>query len=192
MSPPTAPIITEVMRRIIITLEGVVYLISVRGANFCHLINNRQFVQFIPSITSGIQKCMGAAPNLRVSEVIMMRLEMSLISCFWKDTVMMDMRRIVEASACTRKYFSADSVIRCLLVFEVRGRKDKRMISNPIQASYHEVDDTETSDPVINVSKNINILGLVSIRKRRVNVKPSFAGYEPISFVSLSFFYTLV
>ena len=192
MSPPTAPIITEVMRRIIITLEGVVYLISVRGANFCHLINNRQFVQFIPSMTSGIQKCKGAAPSLRASEVVIIEWDMSLIHCFWKESMMMAISRIIEANACTRKYFSADSVIRWLLVFEVRGRKDKRLISNPIQAPYHEVDDTETSDPTINVNKNINVLGLVSIRKRRINIKPSFVGYEPISFVSLSFFYTLV
>ena len=72
MRPPIAPIITEEMRRIMMMLEGVVYLISVRGANFCHLIDNRQFIQFIPSITSGIQKCKGAAPSLRASEAVVM------------------------------------------------------------------------------------------------------------------------
>ena len=72
MRPPIAPIITEEMRRRIMMLEGIVYLISVNGDNFCHLISNRQFTQFIPSITSGIQKCRGAAPSLRVSEVVIM------------------------------------------------------------------------------------------------------------------------
>jgi len=70
--------------------------------------------------------------------------------------------------------------------------KDRRLISNPIQAPYQEVDDTEISDPTINVSVNINILGLVSIRKRRDNLRLSLAGYEPVSFVSLSFFYALM
>jgi hypothetical protein len=49
----------------------------------------------------------------------------------------------------------------------MRGMKDKRLISNPIQAPYQEVADIEMRDPIVNVVKNINLLGFVSIRKRR-------------------------
>lgn len=42
------------------------------------------------------------------------------------------MRGIIEAKACTRKHLTADSVIRWLMVFEVRGIKNKRLISKPI------------------------------------------------------------
>jgi len=129
---------------------------------------------------------------LRASEVVIVKVLRFIIGDLWCRSIIIAERRIIEARAWIRKYFSADSVIRWLLVFEVRGIKDRRLISNPIQAPYQEVDDTEINDPTINVSMNINILGLVSIRKRRGNLRPSLAGYEPISFVSLSFFYALM
>lgn len=83
-------------------------------------------------------------------------------------------------------------IIRWFLVFEVREIKDNRLISKSIQALSHEVDDMEMSDHVLNININTNVLRLVSIRKRRINIESSFAEYEPISFLSLSLFYTLV
>jgi len=106
---------------------------------------------------------------LRAKEAVIIKLPMFVIEWLWCSSIIIAERRIIEARDCTKKYFSADSVIRWLLVFEVSGIKDRRLISNPTQAPYQEVDDTEINDPN-NVNININILGLVSIRKRRVKV----------------------
>lgn len=41
------------------------YLSRIKGANFCQVLKIKAFIQVKFFITSGNQKCKGAAPNLR-------------------------------------------------------------------------------------------------------------------------------
>lgn len=58
-----------------------------------------------------------------------------------------------EAKACTRKYLSEDSVDIKLLSL-IRGIKVNKLISNPIQALIHELDEIVINDPKIIITKN--------------------------------------
>jgi len=63
------------------------------------------------------------------------------------------------------------------------GIKDRRLISSPNQAPYQEVADVEIIVPIINVIENINVLGLVGIRKRRIELNNNLhmRGMNPLA-----------
>ena len=63
---------------------------------------------------------------------------------------------------------------------EIKGIKERRLISRPIQIISQEDDEIETKIPEINEKKN-RTFDLEIIIKRRVRI--SFTGYEPISLV---------
>ena len=54
---------------------------------------------------------------------------------------------VAEASTCTMKYFSEASVLYMFLTLDIKGINEIRLISNPIHAPSHELDDTDTSIP---------------------------------------------
>jgi hypothetical protein len=63
-------------------------------------------------------------------------------------------KKIAEAKACVKKYFKEASVDSKLLVSIIKGIKDNKLISNPIQAPNHELEEIEINVPLINVVKN--------------------------------------
>lgn len=65
--------------------------------------------------------------------------------------------RVLEAKACVKKYFKEASEENKLLDFIIRGIKDNKLISNPIQILNQEEDEILIKVPIINVNKN-NIL----------------------------------
>lgn len=62
--------------------------------------------------------------------------------------------KIEEAKACVKKYFKEASEENKLFVFIIKGIKDNKLISNPIHAPNHEVEEIVIKDPLIKVIKN--------------------------------------
>lgn len=61
---------------------------------------------------------------------------------------------MAEAKACVRKYFSEASVESKLFVSIIKGIKDSKLISSPIQAPNQELEEIEIKVPLIRVVKN--------------------------------------
>lgn len=61
---------------------------------------------------------------------------------------------MVEANACVKKYFKEASVDIKLFVSIIKGIKDNKLISNPIQALNHEFEEIVIIVPLIKVVKN--------------------------------------
>ena len=72
-----------------------------------------------------------------------------------------------EANACVRKYFNEASVDINLLSL-IRGIKDNKLISKPIQAPNQELAEIEISVPIIKIMKNIIFDELLKIKKKRI------------------------
>jgi hypothetical protein len=92
---------------------------------------------------------------------------------------------VAEASACTMKYFSEASVLYIFLVLDISGINDIRLISSPIHAPSHELEDTDTNTPLTRVVSRRIFVGLLGIREESFTL---FMGYEPISLFSLLFY----
>ena len=54
---------------------------------------------------------------------------------------------VAEASTCTMKYFNEASVLYIFLTLDIKGINDIRLISRPIHAPNHELEDTDTNIP---------------------------------------------
>ena len=52
---------------------------------------------------------------------------------------------VAEASICTIKYFNKASVLYRFLTLDIRVINDIRLISRPIHAPSHELEDTDTN-----------------------------------------------
>jgi hypothetical protein len=76
--------------------------------------------------------------------------------------------RVAEASTCTIKYFSEDSVLYMFLTLDITGINDIRLISSPIYAPSHELDDTDTNIPLTRVTSSRTFVGLLGIREESV------------------------
>lgn len=102
-----------------------------------------------PSITWGNQKWKGAAPNLS-KRAIRIIIEVKVDICIIKH-----LERIirVDARAWIKKYFRAASEEYGFILVAIRGIKDIRLSSNPIQAPNQDVEDTERIVPIISVEK---------------------------------------
>lgn len=75
---------------------------------------------------------------------------------------------VAEASACTIKYFSEASVLYIFLTLEISGMKDIRLISNPIHAPSHELEDTDTNTPITSVISNRILVEFLGIREESI------------------------
>lgn len=76
--------------------------------------------------------------------------------------------KIEEASAWVKKYFKEASEERRLFVFIIKGINDSKLISNPIQAPNHDVDEIVIKVPLIKVIKNKSLYEFLKIKKKRI------------------------
>jgi hypothetical protein len=94
---------------------------------------------------------------------------------------------VAEANTCTIKYFSEASVLYIFLTLDIRGINDIKLISRPIQAPNHELEDTDTSTPPTKVISKRILVEFLGIREERFTL---FMGYEPISLGFSLLFYS--
>lgn len=76
--------------------------------------------------------------------------------------------KVAEAKACVKKYFNDASVVIIFLVLVIRGIKERRLISNPIQAPNQELAEIVINDPLRRDIRNKSLVGLLSIRKKKI------------------------
>lgn len=147
----------------------IIYEINIRGAIFCHVIKINAFSQERPSITLGNQKWNGAEPlfNRREEKIIISIKKLELILFEFNKNKIVANRNTEEASACVRKYFNEASVDINLLSL-IRGIKDNKLISKPIQAPNQELAEIEISVPIIKIRKNTIFDELLKIKKKRI------------------------
>ena len=77
-------------------------------------------------------------------------------------------RCVAEASTCTIKYFNEASVLYMFLTLNIKGINDIRLISNPIHAPSHELEDTDTNTPPTRVISKMILVELLGIREESV------------------------
>jgi hypothetical protein len=77
-----------------------------------------------------------------------------LIQLFSIKNKIIENNRIDEAKAWVKKYFKEASEENKLFVLIIKGIKDNKLISRPIQAPNHEEEETVNKVPLINVIKN--------------------------------------
>lgn len=75
---------------------------------------------------------------------------------------------VVEANTCTMKYFNEASVLYMFLMLDISGMNDIRLISSPIHAPSHELDDTDTNTPLTRVINKRILVGLLGIREESI------------------------
>lgn len=128
----------------------------------------------IPSITSGNQKWNGAAPLFKSNEDIIIVFKYKEDSIFiWKlvlnfnNIKITEKIRMLEAIACVKKYFNDASVDVILWVLFIRGIKANKLISSPIQAPIHELEDIVINEPIITIDINKILEELLKIKKKR-------------------------
>lgn len=122
-----------------------------------------------PSITLGNQKWKGADPlfNNRDERIIISIKFNKLEDFIFVINKITANNKIEDANAWVKKYFNEDSVDINLLSL-IRGIKDNKLISNPIQAPSQEFEEIEIIDPVIKIPKNIIFDELLKIKKKRI------------------------
>jgi len=129
------------------------------GATFCQVIKIILLIQFNPSITIGNQKWKGAIPIFIIKEEakIILILELKFNKNFHsiiKENRIIENNKILEARACVKKYFKEASDENKLFNFIVKGIKDNKLISKPIQILNQE--DEQTLIMVLINKVNIN------------------------------------
>ncbi len=62
--------------------------------------------------------------------------------------------KTLEANAWVKKYFKVASEVKRLLVFIIKGIKDNKLISSPIQILNQEEEEILIIDPKISIKKN--------------------------------------
>lgn len=77
-------------------------------------------------------------------------------------------KKIAEARACVKKYFSEASEDIKLFVLIIKGINDNKLISNPIQAPNQEFDEMVIKVPPTKVIKNNNLDEFLKIKKKRI------------------------
>jgi hypothetical protein len=66
------------------------------------------------------------------------------------------------------KYFNEASVLYIFLMLDIKGIKDIRLISKPIHAPNHELEDTDTNTPPTKVISRRIFVELLGIREESV------------------------
>lgn len=75
--------------------------------------------------------------------------------------------KIDEANACVKKYFK-DASVDIKLSSLIKGIKDNKLISNPIHAPNHELEEIVIKVPEIKIKINIIFEELFKIKKKRI------------------------
>lgn len=150
-------------------LISIRYDINISGAAFCTVISSAQFSHLNPSITPGNHQWSGAAPLFSRRGVQMIIGVYAFSSRVNKSSVNVFIttinNRVAEASTCTMKYFSEASVLYMFLTFDIKGINDIRLISRPIHAPSHELEDTDTNTPLIKVVNRRILVEFLGIRE---------------------------
>lgn len=129
--------------------------------------------QLIPSITFGNQKWKGAVPifNINVKEIIIGHNSEKYV--IWKEKLLIIIKEIIKNNiieddrAWIIKYLIEDSEDIKLLFLIIKGIKDNKLISNPIQILNHELAEIVMIVPKVNIKiKNI-FDKLLNIKKKR-------------------------
>ena len=171
-------------------LISIRYDINISGAAFCTVINRAQFSHLNPSITPGNHQWRGAAPlfsNRGVQMIIDVYRFPSNVNKSSINVFITTMNSsVAEASTCTIKYFSEASVLYMFLVLDIRGINDIRLISRPIHAPIHELEDTDTNTPPTKVISKRIFVELLGIREE--SVKLYLRGMNPLACISLLFY----
>jgi len=127
------------------------YDININGASFCTVINSAQFSHLNPSITPGNHRWRGAATLFSRRGVQMIIVVYRFLSNVNKSSINIFITTInnsvAEASTSTMKYFNEASVLYMFLVVNIKGLNDISLISRPIHAPNHELEDTDTNTP---------------------------------------------
>jgi hypothetical protein len=161
--------------RIILNVKALIsikYDISIKGAAFCTVINSAQFSHLNPSITPGNHQWKGAAPLFNRRGVQMIIVVYGLLSNVNRSSVNVFITTInssvAEARTCTMKYFNDASVLYIFLTLDIRGINDIRLISRPIHAPSHELEDTDTNIPPTRVISRRILVELLGIREESI------------------------
>jgi hypothetical protein len=87
---------------------------------------------------------------------------------------------VAEANICTIKYFNEASVLYIFLTLDIKGMNDIKLISRPIHAPNHELEDTEINIPPTKVVSKRILVEFLGIREESFTL---FMWYEPINFI---------
>jgi len=68
------------------------------------------------------------------------------------------------------KYLSDASALYIFLTLDIKGIKDIRLISSPIHAPSHELEDTDTNIPPTKVINRRTFVELLGIREESLNL----------------------
>lgn len=122
-------------------------------------------------MTSGNQKCKGAAP------IFSNKATLKIINSGNLNCLVIELARFIKITIADRskedpktwvmKYFRAASVGYLLLYVFIRGIKDRRLISKPIQEINHILAEIAMKVPIIIELKNIS-LKIFIIKKKRI------------------------
>lgn len=173
-------------------LISIKYDNNINGAAFWTVISSAQFSHLNPSITPGNHQCSGAAP-LFISRGVQMIIGVyGFISNVNRSSVNVFIttmnNRVADARTCTIKYFSEASVLYIFLTLDMRGTNDIRLISKPIHAPSHELEDTDTNIPPTRVASKRIFVELLGIREESVLLY--LWGMNPLAW--LAYFSTLI
>lgn len=130
-------------------------------------------IQFKPSITIGNQKWKGAIPVFIIKEeakiILIFELKFNIIfHSIKKENKIIENNKTLDAKAWVRKYFKDASEEKRLFNFIVKGIKDNKLISNPIQTLNHEDEQILIIVPKNNVDKNNILYEFFKIKKKRI------------------------
>lgn len=132
---------------------------TIKGAIFCHVINNKIDFQFKPSVTLGNQKWKGALPIfIAIAEAInIMKNSFKLLVNFNLLNIKnnkTENKKTEEVRAWVKKYFKEASEENKFFVSIIKGIKDNKLISNPIHILNQDVDEIVIKVPNIIDKKN--------------------------------------
>jgi hypothetical protein len=96
---------------------------------------------------------------------------------------------VAEASTWMMKYFNEASVLYIFLTLDIKGINDIRLISRPIHAPNHELEDTDTNTPPTKVISMRIFVELLGIREESFIVY--LWGMNPLTLLSLLFYFDI-
>ena len=76
------------------------------------------------------------------------------------------------------KYFNEASVLYMFLALDIKGMYDIRLISRPIHAPSHELEDTDTNTPLAKVISRRIFVELLGIREELVSFLVGLRTYQ--------------
>lgn len=163
--------INEIIILIIVkNIKGLLFIIRIMGAIFCHVSKIEQFIHERPSMTSANQKWNGAAPSfVNNAEFNIIKNDEFIwvgINSLVNNIIVIENRRIKDAIAWVIKYLSDDSDEYIFLVDENNGIIESKLISRPIHIPIQVYDEIEINVPTIIILKKI-ILYSFKIKKRK-------------------------